>query len=990
MKARKLTYGIALYALVPALILLLAACASGKREANCQDGLCIEFDIAEPIHINERTPVTVTVTSDHEEKDLWVYLSVTLPGVAPASPSQWNLDIKKNNPFIITSFITITQKSVGGYVHTGALLLNKNGLSIADSILIHVTENGGTPNPDIEGLANTYNPNTLFQTPQPPLPTLTPFRPQIHSGGTYYLQAPIPDNGTPLTVTLPVTANVGEQLAYESRGYLFIDHPQAEELIIDILAPDGQTRTRVWDRQPFPPEKRENGEIVLPFTIPAPPQRVRGTWTVIITDTVSGIAGTFTWAILRISYYGDPQPPFMMAASQPITTVPILDLHPIPADGTWQTAFTENFESSSWNDEIWERQDLSNDGYERYWGRMPSFSGTGGYQAAWPARDGRDGIAPGSDDNYPNNMNTRMIAGPFYLHNSIQLSLTFDLQIEIENYLDYLDLEVSRDGVSFRQVTRWDTSTPHWEDEEINLQPYAGEELLWLSWRFYSNDNLTFAGPIIDNIELQQYLPGRVQVTGSLFYYDRDGQRLPAPYTKAQLYDDDAPPGFGPEDDHLASVLTNAQGYYRFPAVRNWDDDDLTGNPAARRLDLYVVWQTDASDSPTAHRMVTDLDGAIYQWNYPTIQIDIQDGTSNLPTYTIQFNNLQIEAMWIFQDLRNSWEYVSTHGTDPGSVAARWEQNLNCYSFGIREACNSFIWPYFPISGIFISDIPIRINASDPVVHEVAHHYMYNAMDWWFWDPSSFDDFNAYVIQGHDLFDQKTPLCAWTEGWAEFFPLAVNGDPCLDEAPGHCLNGSPNLETHNRNDGEHIGDNVEARVAQTLYDLYDSDNDGKDTLSVGFQPLWEIIRTDPVERSFADFWAHWKESGQSAHLALPILYQNGIDYNTPPELNLPDRTVLAVSEDILLFDLWAHAADVDTPDSLLSLQLATGNDINCHFRIEQNRYLNLKIPAGWTRTCRAQIKAGDGVTETTDTTTLKIVPVYGNFYLPSIKKVVRN
>jgi hypothetical protein len=384
--------------------------------------------------------------------------------------------------------------------------------------------------------------------------------------------------------------------------------------------------------------------------------------------------------------------------------------------------------------------------------------------------------------------------------------------------------------------------------------------------------------------------------------------------------------------------------------------------------------------------MVTNLNGAFYQWVYPTTQINVPDGSLNLPDFTIQSNDSKLHAMWIFQDLRKSWEYVSTYGTDPGPVAARWEHNRNCYPFVITEACNSFVWPYFPISGIFISDLPTRINASDPVVHEIAHHYMYNSMGWWFWDADSFDDFDACVLQGHNLFDQKTSLCAWTEGWAEFFPLAVNGDPCLDESPGSCLPGMPNLETHNRNDGEHIGDTVEARVAGALYDLYDSNNDGQDTLSLGFRPLWDIIRTDPAEKSFADFWTRWKESGQSAHLALPILYQNGIDYNSPPQLSLPDLTILSNPEELRIFDLWTYAADTDTPDSLLALQLTAGNNFNCHFRIDQNRYLNLKIPAGWTGTCQAQIKAGDGIVEITDATTLRIVPVKFRFYLPLIKK----
>jgi len=115
--------------------------------------------------------------------------------------------------------------------------------------------------------------------------------------------------------------------------------------------------------------------------------------------------------------------------------------------------------------------------------------------------------------------------------------------------------------------------------------------------------------------------------------------------------------------------------------------------------------------------------------------------------------------------------------------------------------------------------------SKDTVVHETGHHYMWNKTGWWLWW-----DIGCY---NHQLFSQESLECAWSEGWADFLPLAVNRDWCFDFGIGPCT-GTPdydyyNLEAHSRDDDQRVfpgGDRVEGRVAGALYDLFDAQNEG--------------------------------------------------------------------------------------------------------------------------------------------------------------------
>ena len=555
------------------------------------------------------------------------------------------------------------------------------------------------------------------------------------------------------------------------------------------------------------------------------------------------------------------------------------DVIPLSSSG-WQEIKRETFEGV-FSNAGWTLIDANpNDGKEYLWDD-DDYRRHGGYWAAWPANGGADGYDPATNPRYPPNMASWMIYGPFDLSDARAAEVAFWLWRQIELNYDRVFFGISPDGGTF-YGRQWD-GTADWQEMRFGLDSYLGDASVWVSWLFESDSTVQYEGPWVDDILIRKYVPGQVMVRGSFFYADRSNNPAPASFTKVYLYDQD--PGGG--DDLLDTTVTDANGFFQFSARTNWDEDDTDPDPNNRRLDLYVVWETDVNDSASARRRVTNLGDWAYKW-WSGVQTNAQDGTVDF-NYWIPPGDAQLPAMWIFQDLRRAWGYIrNSTGLDPGSVTAKWQSGSDCYPSW--PFCSSFF--YAGVGGPFIFIAHNSRFSGDTVVHEAGHHYMWNKTGWWLWW-----DIGCY---NHQLFSQEDVNCAWSEGWADFLPLVVNGDECYDFGRGPCGAGGgafENLETRNRNDLPPLfpwGDAVEGRVAGALYDLFDGTNEGFDSATFGFAPIANIVFQAPHENRFSAFWDSWKGSGRNKHHAVRAIWQNTIDYDTPPRFEppLPDCTVL--------------------------------------------------------------------------------------------------
>jgi len=646
-------------------------------------------------------------------------------------------------------------------------------------------------------------------------------------------------------------------------------------------------------------------------------------------------------------------------------------INDIPGD--WEVLLNETFEEA-WPSSGWSVIDLNSDGDDRKWGSDDYRPHPPSLKAAWPARSGRNGRNPTSKNNdYFNTMDTRMIYGPFDLSDASTLEINFWMWWQTEENRDYLILEISRDNLTFTELGRWQGSSGGWQLIDISTNDYAQDSSVWVAWRFTSNASNVFDGPWVDDILLSKNLSQFVNVRGTLSYYNRYGNLAGAAYTTAYLYDHD----FGGDgDDLLRTVYTEANGSFDFGQVYNIDDDDP--DDPIDQLDLYVVWKTFYNDSDIAHHQVENFDDQIYQWQ-SNVFYNVSDPTINI-NKTIPLEDLVLRAMWIFQDLRKAWEYFYSNtipSYDPGNVTIKWELNENELT-PCSGPCFYGFGPY-----VFIADqSTISI---DTIIHEVGHNYMYNATGWWLW--WDIDCFN------HNIYSIKDQYCAWSEGWADFYPLAVNDDPCYDFDIGPCT-GMPderyyNLETHSRDDLWPFpwGDSVEGRVAGSFYDLFDFNwpIEGYDDAYFNFEPIANII-VNGGEETYSDFWNNWKSFNYETHHAVRAIFQNTIDYNTPPYFDQPLPLLYGLENNPIhhAIDLWLYS--IDEESSLADLTYSINGYSGCDFYVTDDRWIDVYPWQGWLGECWANVEINDSISTNYSALSVLINPVVGIAYLPIVIK----
>jgi hypothetical protein len=233
----------------------------------------------------------------------------------------------------------------------------------------------------------------------------------------------------------------------------------------------------------------------------------------------------------------------------------------------------------------------------------------------------------------------------------------------------------------------------------------------------------------------------------------------------------------------------------------------------------------------------------------------------------VDFGNLQpgdntmMRGLHAFDAANDAWAW------HPGTC---WATNhTTCRQLNINWSNTSTDGTYYSTGS---NDV--HLAAADPdspttVVHEVGHGVM---------DETYNDAFpSAPNCSPHTIQGASSAGCAWTEGWAEWFPASVYNDPFFRWPDGGFLN----LETPTwGTPGWNNGDTVEGRVAGSLIDISDSANDGSDVYSEGDPgPIWTTF-SNHVSGTFSQFWSQRAGDGfnVSDPGALASLFQNTIDY----------------------------------------------------------------------------------------------------------------
>jgi hypothetical protein len=557
-----------------------------------------------------------------------------------------------------------------------------------------------------------------------------------------------------------------------------------------------------------------------------------------------------------------------------------------------------------------------------------------GSRSGWCA-DGSYAGNPDLDpqfDNYPNDMNAWMIYGPFDLSDATDARVVFEYWLDSETGYDYFNWFASTDGVNFYGYQTSGYSAG-WVNEIFDLASVptlgdlSGESQVWIAFVFSSDYIVNYTGAFVDDISIEKTttVPGEITVSGYFYYYDRNDGFVPAKYVPVELWDED----ISSADDYLGGGTTSSTGYFEIGPVSN--DDEEWGTQ-----DIYADFVL-----ATTKRRVETLTDAVYVWYTPTYD-DVPNGAFDLGTTNVMNGSANEGAMWIFQTMRDAFEYLAAYD-DPGSVTVEWANDSTEGTYYVR--------------GEDVHLVAADKGFPDVIVHEMAHNYMWNIYGDWM--PVT------YCPDPHYINAVSHVNCAWTEGWAYLLPLVVNDDPIF-----HADGWSVNLE--NPTGPWDDGDAVEGRVAGALWDIFDTVNDGYDQYSDGFTEIWDTIYNQN-DNNFLEYWAAWRSRGHNDHDAVKSVYQNTIDYDSAPTIaGLPDRTLIENGSWDNAIDLWLYSSDLESSDLELDYAIVNVSNPNCGVSIDVADYIDISPVPDWQGSCDVTVEVSDGIKGDSDVFTIAV------------------
>jgi hypothetical protein len=186
---------------------------------------------------------------------------------------------------------------------------------------------------------------------------------------------------------------------------------------------------------------------------------------------------------------------------------------------------------------------------------------------------------------------------------------------------------------------------------------------------------------------------------------------------------------------------------------------------------------------------------------------------------------------FIAETISKGYNYlVSSVGYTPPKVTVIWGEDLSTLNVAIN------------IRGLQIGVISIGGKYGwdpDAILHEYGHWIMFNVYGGL--ERPSYGPDNVHYWDS-----KENPYAAWVEGWASFFACAVQNESVIQFL-------GVDLESQ-----EPKGEDVEGAVAGVLWDIFDKNNDGADTISLGLSPIWKII-VNYKPKSITEFYDGWKK-----------------------------------------------------------------------------------------------------------------------------------
>jgi hypothetical protein len=329
---------------------------------------------------------------------------------------------------------------------------------------------------------------------------------------------------------------------------------------------------------------------------------------------------------------------------------------------------------------------------------------------------------------------------------------------------------------------------------------------------------------------------GNLTVYGTWYYQDQRGRLKPVRYAMVQLWAEGESSNI-----YLATTYVQSDGHYEFPAIAS-NNGSLTDG-----YNIYVKLFCDSYQYDIVKVMVSSNDPrkpSAICWSQTDVRYNVTDGHYDMGRWLVTGNKRECWAIydgvvdgyfWLLNKV--GWHRSKVLATAQ-SKGGESLSTGNGMIFNLGDGWDR-----------------------DCVLHEYAHCIHYAARG---------GSFPPKVVLNEHYPDSETDGgWAITEGWAEFFPCAVDNTTLMW---GVNFNfGSIESTTYangifgHGDSGDWDGDVVEGAVAQVFWDIFDGaspsdhpweDEPFGDYVSNEFEKLWSIfLNYDPD--NIHEFWAQW-------------------------------------------------------------------------------------------------------------------------------------
>ncbi|MEW6609697.1 MAG: hypothetical protein AB1414_20005, partial [bacterium] len=508
------------------------------------------------------------------------------------------------------------------------------------------------------------------------------------------------------------------------------------------------------------------------------------------------------------------------------------------------------------------------------------------------------------------------------------------------------------------------SSVPEFNPAKNGINLTTGTTYYWAVWGFDGHEWTSI--PVDPWHFLVGIDPGPFEVSGTFMYQDRPytingfnfGEYYePIRYALVHVIEVDSG-----TITVIGTCSTDILGQFDFTIDNNIDTGTETpGRDIAVRC--YSCSYSDEHDYPQIHASnVKDLNSTVYK-----IESDIgynwEGGNLNIGTIK-EPSGTESAAFNILDVITSGYKWASDviFPNNPPQVEVYWPNGANISYYNPNN-----------------DSIYILGDTNDPDQYDdgvILHEYGHFLMDQYSYDHSPGGD--------HSWLQRVDSRLAWSEGWAHFVACVTNNNP-ENYVDNFFDNNSPkvygfNIETTEDSFGNqppiNYGKENEGLVAGSLWDISDNMIDGKDTLMMGSEEIWDVFDkyiTNSMTCDIEDFWKGWfaYNYGYGAQV-WDIFMQHGmnLDTNSPQNvtnLHSPSHTPWIASNNPYVSVAWTHALDAESGIGSYSVAWDKNPlhtpDIQEEFGAINNttshRLEDVHLPFGWWFHIRGVDRAGN-------------------------------